>query len=321
MYVIDLCSGIGGLTLGYMPLGWRPHIFCEKNAYCQQILQLRFGNIPILKDIADVTARAFQSLGVSNTDLGIVAGLPCPAFSLAGKRLASKDERDIFPEFFRIVREIRPRWCVIENVPGLLYAESGEFFISVLREFAALGYDAEWRIISAASVGAVHLRERVFIIAYTNSEGERKQAQRCKPEQRYTSHPQSQYEAWGNQEQKGANLASECGSVAPKSAFESVFCSSNDGFSTRLDGYLLRQQQLKDWLNASSIPSVSRLSSRQVATLSPDERAAYREAWREYQLIRKQHIEAISALGNAVVPQIAVEVFKRLKEILEKCGN
>ncbi|MCC5670656.1 DNA cytosine methyltransferase [Nostoc sp. CHAB 5784] len=79
--------------------------------------------------------------------------MPCPPFSLAGKRLASQDSRNLFGEFFRIICNIRPKWAIVENVPGLITAEGSQFFCAVLWQFTSLGFDVEWGIVSAASVG------------------------------------------------------------------------------------------------------------------------------------------------------------------------
>ncbi|MCC5669720.1 DNA cytosine methyltransferase [Nostoc sp. CHAB 5784] len=121
--VLDLCSGIGGFTLGHIITGgFQTVAFCEINSYCQQVLNLRFPQIPIIPDIHDITTESLLRVGVGEID-GIIAGLPCPPFSLAGKRLASIDSRNLFGEFFRIICEIRPKWAIVENVPGLLVAE------------------------------------------------------------------------------------------------------------------------------------------------------------------------------------------------------
>ncbi|MCC5619349.1 DNA cytosine methyltransferase, partial [Nostoc sp. CHAB 5836] len=90
--VLDICSGIGGFTLGHLISGgFETVAFCEINQYCQQVLNLRFPHIPIIPDIHDITVESLARVGVTEVD-GIIAGLPCPPFSLAGKREASKDE-------------------------------------------------------------------------------------------------------------------------------------------------------------------------------------------------------------------------------------
>lgn len=297
MKVLDLCSGIGGLTLGYQAHGWQPALFCEQNQYCQQVLQTRFEGVPIIPDIKNVTSAAISRYRILSVD-GVVAGLPCPAFSVAGKRKASQDDRNLFPEFFRIIREIRPRWFAVENVPGLLSVESGEFFADVLRKIAALGFDAEWGVVSAASLGACHLRERLFIVAHAQS------------------WQQSKLPGYGAIAQAGTNSASfsSSNSRGGIAGVESEFCGGFNGLPPELDRYLLQQSDVDSWLQASSIPRCNRLSREQIATLSPTERSTYRQLWGEYQELRKQHREAIAALGNAVVPQVAYEVFKKVKK-------
>ncbi|MEH2142076.1 DNA cytosine methyltransferase [Nostoc sp.] len=171
--VLDLCSGIGGFTLGHLISGgFQTVAFCEINSYCQQLLHLQFPNIPIISDIHDITVKSLAGVGVGEID-GIIAGLPCPPFSLAGKQQASKDERNLFGEFFRILRQVRPQWAIVENVPGLITAEGGEFCYAVLWEFAQMGFDVQWGALSASQVGAVHKRERVWIIA-THSQSRRR---------------------------------------------------------------------------------------------------------------------------------------------------
>ena len=96
-------------------------------------------------------------------------GFPCQPHSLAGKRKASADERDLWGEFARIICEVRPKWVLGENVPGLLSSEDGRFFGRVLNDLAKVGYNVGWCMYGAEWVGAPHKRDRVFIIAYANS--------------------------------------------------------------------------------------------------------------------------------------------------------
>ena len=93
----------------------------------------------------------------------------CQPHSLAGDRQASQDERELWPEFARLIREIRPRWVLAENVLGLLSSENGQFFGRVLRDLAEVRYDAQWFVLPASQFGAPHRRERVFILAHASS--------------------------------------------------------------------------------------------------------------------------------------------------------
>lgn len=100
----------------------------------------------------------------------IAGGFPCQDVSLAGERKGLKGERStLWTEFARIIGEIKPRWVLVENVPGLLSSDSGRFLGNILRDLASFSYDAEWDCIPAAAVGAPHIRERIFLVAYPNS--------------------------------------------------------------------------------------------------------------------------------------------------------
>ncbi len=115
----------------------------------------------------DVTAESFRERTGIEAPTVISGGFPCQPHSLAGERKASDDERDLWPEFRRVIGEIKPRWVVGENVRGLLSSEDGRFFRGILRDFADMGFNAGWCAYRAADIGAVHARERVAIIAYS----------------------------------------------------------------------------------------------------------------------------------------------------------
>lgn len=97
-------------------------------------------------------------------------GFPCQPVSVAGRREGMADERWLWPAFREVVRIIRPGWVLVENVPGLLSIDAGRLFGGILRDLAQLGYDASWQVLPAAAFGAPHLRKRVFIVAYAESE-------------------------------------------------------------------------------------------------------------------------------------------------------
>jgi len=97
-------------------------------------------------------------------------GFPCQPHSASGRRKASADERDLWPEYRRLIRELRPGWVVAENVRGLLSSEDGRFFAGILRDSANLGFDVGWCVYRAADVGAFHFRERAFVISYANGQ-------------------------------------------------------------------------------------------------------------------------------------------------------
>jgi site-specific DNA-cytosine methylase len=171
--MLDLFSGIGGFSLGCEATkGFETIAFCEIDPFCRKVLAKHWPDVPIFEDIKQLDRQKLDSLGKIDV---ICGGFPCQPVSCAGKRKGDKDERWLWPEFYRIVCEVRPKWVLVENVPGLLSADSGRLFAGILRDLASSGYDAEWNIVSAASVGAPHLRRRVFIVAHAQQ-----QIDRCK---------------------------------------------------------------------------------------------------------------------------------------------
>ena len=158
----SLFSGIGGLDLGLERSGFEIAWQIEIDDFCQKILKKHWPDVPKYQDVFSV-----DFVELPKVDL-LCGGFPCQPVSYAGKRRGSQDERWLWPEFNRAICEIKPRWILVENVPGLLSAENGRLFGGILRDLAAGGYDAEWDCIPAAAFGAPHLRYRVFLVAHSN---------------------------------------------------------------------------------------------------------------------------------------------------------
>lgn len=156
----SLFSGIGGLDLGLHRAGCSPLWFCESDSFCRAVLERHWPGVPCFRDVRDVGP------GAPRPDV-LAGGFPCQPVSNAGRRRGRDDERWMWPEMARAVRDLRPRIVVVENVPGLFVRGMGD----VLGDLAALGFDAEWCSVSAFDAGAPHLRERVFIVAYTERAG------------------------------------------------------------------------------------------------------------------------------------------------------
>jgi len=158
---LDLFSGIGGFALGAYWAGLRfdKHYFSEIDKYAVQVYQKRFPNAEPLGDIRDV-----DYTKLPRGEYLVTSGFPCQPHSVAGKQKGSEDERDLWPECARVLRELRPAVALFENVPGLFVSNGGEFFNRVLSDISASGYDCEWQIISAQDAGAPHKRDRVWIV-------------------------------------------------------------------------------------------------------------------------------------------------------------
>lgn len=156
----SLFSGIGGLELGFEMTGAFQTVFqVERDPWARRVLAKHWPEVPRYDDVRTVGRHDLPECDV------LVGGFPCQDLSHAGQRAGLEGERSgLWWEFHRIVSELRPRCVVVENVPGLFIRGFGD----VLGSLADLGYDASWEVVSAASQGAPHLRERVFIVAYTD---------------------------------------------------------------------------------------------------------------------------------------------------------
>lgn len=168
---LSLFTGIGGLDLAAEWAGFKSVGQCEWADYPTKVLEKHWPDVERWRDIRELQADEFiRRTGIKPGELTVISGgFPCQPHSTAGLRKASSDERDLWPEYRRVVSEIKPRWVVAENVRGLLSSESGRFFRGILRDFADMGYDVGWCCYRAADIGAIHARERVAIIAHINS--------------------------------------------------------------------------------------------------------------------------------------------------------
>jgi DNA (cytosine-5)-methyltransferase 1 len=167
MWGIDLFTGIGGLTLSLSD--WiRPAIYCEIDRYAQSVLLSRMASgqlpiAPIWDDIKTLDVREFRG----HIDI-IYGGFPCQDISIAGAGRGLEGERSgLFFEILRLAEEIKPKFIFLENVPAI----STRGLDRVAREISALGYDCRWDIVSAAEVGALHKRERWFLLGYAKHNG------------------------------------------------------------------------------------------------------------------------------------------------------
>lgn len=141
--------------------------YIEREPACVEVLiaRMRDGSIdeaPVWNDLTTFDGRPWRGC----VDC-IIGGIPCQPYSVAGLGLGEADERDLWPAFLRVVREVGPRFALVENVPGLLARGLGR----VVGELAESGYDAEWDCISASAVGAPHWRDRVWLVAYPGDAG------------------------------------------------------------------------------------------------------------------------------------------------------
>ena len=152
----SLFSGIGGLDLGLERAGMRVIWQSEIDPYACRVLAKHWPEVPNHGNIKEIDWDTIERPDV------ICGGYPCQPFSTAGRRRGEEDPRHLWPWVREAISRLQPRYAILENVRGHLTLGG----LSVVGELAAIGYDAEWRVISAASVGANHRRDRIFIVAY-----------------------------------------------------------------------------------------------------------------------------------------------------------
>jgi DNA (cytosine-5)-methyltransferase 1 len=170
----SLCSGMGGFDIAMQALGVQCVGYCEKDRYAQAVLfaRMRGGwldNAPIWDDI-----ETLEKSHVGNVQI-LYGGIPCQPHSIAGPRKRKNDERDLWPQTFRLLGAVRPKLFFLENVAGFSTQHNGEpaYAWTVFNDLASLGYDFRWVHVSASEIGAPHRRNRFFLLAHPVGESVR----------------------------------------------------------------------------------------------------------------------------------------------------
>ena len=163
--VLDLFSGIGGFSLGLHSAGIFDTVkFVEFDKFCQKVLKKNFPNIPIEGDIKDVKGEEFEA------DV-IVGGFPCQPMSVAGRQKGTSDNRYLWPEMFRLIKEIKPEFVIGENVQGIINIQEGMVLRQVQDDLEGEGFEVQCFLIPASGIGAWHQRYRVWIVGHSKHNG------------------------------------------------------------------------------------------------------------------------------------------------------
>lgn len=165
MLGLSLFSGIGGLDVAFECAGGRVVAMCEQDHFCKKVLRKHWPGMNIMNDVKEVRGEDFSGIDI------IFGGFPCQPFSVAGHQKGKEDDRYLWPEFSRLVREARPRWVVAENVPGILSIAADD----ICQDLERAGYEVGIFNFEALSVGAPHRRARIFFVAHAG----RGMRQRC----------------------------------------------------------------------------------------------------------------------------------------------
>lgn len=159
----SLFSGIGGFDLAAQWAGWENVFACEIDPFCQKVLKYHFPNSTLYENIRTTDFTIWRR----RIDV-LSGGFPCQPFSTAGKRKGTEDDRYLWPEMLRAIREISPRWVVGENVLGIVNWNGGMVFEQVCADLEAEGYEVQPYVLPACSVGAPHQRQRTWFVAHSS---------------------------------------------------------------------------------------------------------------------------------------------------------
>jgi DNA (cytosine-5)-methyltransferase 1 len=327
----SLFSGIGGFDLAAQWMGWENVFHCEWNTFGQKVLKYYWPNSECFTDItkSDFTKYANQ------IDI-LTGGFPCQPYSMAGKRLGKEDERHLWPEMLRAIREIKPRIVVGENVFGLLSWNGGMVFDEVHTDLEAEGYQVQAVVIPAAAVNAPHGRDRVWFIAYSDSFGNRREfeqssnsceqrrsseankGKRSKGEQQSICDVTSQ----GNATNTDGDGQHQCNGEHEKHSGKGRFNALNDIESNNTQhAKSVRQEYALE--NGELEGGRSRFTNKrnvwdafpsQPPICSGDDGFSNRLDGITFP---KWRAESIKAYGNAIVPQVAFEIFKAIELTLK----
>ena len=326
--VLDLFSGIGGFSLGLESTGHFETIaFCEKDEFCQKVLQKNFKNIPIEGDVRNVKGEKYKA------DV-VTGGFPCQPFSVAGKRKGTDDDRYLWDETIRVVRECKPKYFIGENVEGLINIQEGMVLRQVQTDLEKEGFEVQCLVIPASGIGAWHQRKRVWIIGcnVSNSNtrfgiGENQEIQARRNTSTTSGEDVSNSDSrmrrrWGTIGESGANeiwgfYSSEKKQSSNDIRSKTIGCDDILGEEQNLQ--YTNNQRCKE-SNISSKSKKSDFSNRQYDSTTEN------KTWWQTQSelcgvpngvsyeLDKNRANRVKSLGNSIVPQIARELGKAIIE-------
>jgi DNA (cytosine-5)-methyltransferase 1 len=294
----SLFSGIGGFDLAAEWMDWTNVFHCEWNEFGQRVLKHHF---PKSKSYGDITQTDFT---IHRGDIDILTGgFPCQPYSTAGKRLGKDDERHLWPEMLRVIRETSPRYVVGENVRGLTNWNGGLVFDEVQADLEALGYEVLPFILPACAVGAPHRRDRVWFIA--NSHG-------ATTEDNGRADVKKKVEIWREDESDVSGKFCSDGN-AP----DTVLSRSKERTESERNGPEGREASHGSTEQSPS-PARRALHSNWANFPTTEPTVRMRDDGLPAQLdgitFSKWRAESVKAYGNAIVPQVALEIFKAIQQ-------
>jgi DNA (cytosine-5)-methyltransferase 1 len=310
----SLFSGIGGFDLAAEWMGWNNLFHCEWNPFGQKVLKHHFPNSISYNDIT----KTDFTIHSGSVDI-LTGGFPCQPYSTAGKRLGKQDERHLFPEMLRCIKEVKPRWVVGENVRGLVSWNQGLVFHEVYDDLEREGYEVQSFLIPAASVGAPHQRYRVWFVAYANDKGGSTRFREVQSENGKVSKWNNNAESCDTNSRDASNtngiggrkdvriFDGESNEFNQNGKAEYVSNTESIGQEYALEngelegGRFRKSNQRNFW---DSFPSKSPICGGDDGLPRELDGITFSK-WRQ---------ESIKAYGNAIVPQVAHQIFKTIEE-------
>jgi DNA (cytosine-5)-methyltransferase 1 len=332
----SLFSGIGGFDLAAEWMGWENVFHCEWMEFPRKVLDYYWADADSYTDICKTDFKKY-----ANTIDILTGGFPCQPFSMAGKRKGTEDERYLWHEMLRAVQEIKPTYVIAENVFGITNIDGGLVFEQVCLDLEAEGYEVQPFIIPAASKNAPHRRDRVWFVAYSNLRG------RCgktrirendlfgsqrKESNNYIKPTNSRLEKWNN----NGNATNPDSNGLNQRNGNNEEQSSKRGEYAQCDA-----EQSNVHGNITDTKNIGRKDALENGKL---ERGRFRfgnksHTWSTFPLespvcggddglptqldgitFSKWRAESIKGYGNAIVPQVAYEIFKQLQPTAN-CDN
>ena len=314
---LSLFSGIGGLDLAAEWAGFRTVGQCEWADYPRAVLEKHWPGLPRWRDIRTLTKDSFyEQTGLHTVDV-ISGGFPCQPFSCAGKQRGKNDDRYLWPEMLRVIRELQPTWVIGENVPGIINLALD----TVLSDLEAEGYEVQCFLIPACGVDAPHKRYRVCIVAYSINRGfpvrrnREFQNTECDGRTRADIRRRTQESVSGERREYKSDFCGVANGIR-----DEIHGTDSHTDSGRLQGWML-DQGLETWFTDCS--------SRERETglrQSPQEFSRGIPSWEDWPAEPSvgrvaygvpNRVDRLKCLGNAVVPQQFYPIFKAIADVEE----
>ena len=335
--VLDLFSGIGGFSLGLHSTGIFDTVkFVEFDEFCQKILNKNFPNIPIEGDIRNVRGKEFEA------DV-ITGGFPCQPFSVAGKQKGTNDNRYLWPEMFRLIKEIKPEFVIGENVQGIINLQNGMVLRQVQDQLEGEGFEVQCFLIPASGIGAWHQRNRVWIVGHSKHNGLLAAEKRRRNEEINGRTQEGQNKTIESERTSGSSndfnvsntisqLSTGCSSTTRDSGEELIRLECSEGWywqKVRSETERCSEQVMADTESKGSQGcSISTDMETKSGTESSKDSSKKQYTWWEiernlcgvpngisYELDKTRSLR-IKSLGNAIVPQIARILGLAIKKVL-----